>query len=65
MTQGQRPTMMSLPDRYTWAEQHIAAHMELLQAIKGPATQLYGVLSDEQKRIADQLLGPMGMMGMM
>jgi hypothetical protein len=65
MMQGQPGTMMSLPDRLNWAEQHMAAHMEMLQAIKGPADQLYGVLSDEQKRVADQILGPMGMMGMM
>jgi len=63
--QGQPGTMMSLPDRLNWAEQHMTAHMEMLQAIKGPTTQLYAVLSEEQKRIADQLLGPMGMMGMM
>ena len=65
MMQGQPGTMMSLPDRLKLAEQHMAAHMEMLQAIKGPADQLYGVLSDEQKRVADQILGPMGMMGMM
>lgn len=65
MIQGQSGTMMSLPDRLNWAEQHMAAHMEMLQAIKGPTEQLYAVLSPEQKRIADQLMGPMGMMGMM
>jgi hypothetical protein len=65
MMQGQPGTMMSLPDRLNWAEQHMAAHMEMMEAIKEPTTQLYAVLSDEQKRIADQLLGPMGMMGMM
>jgi hypothetical protein len=65
MMQGQSGAMMRLPDRLNWAEQHMAAHMEMLQAIKGPTEQLYAVLSDEQKRIADQLMGPMGMMGMM
>lgn len=65
MMQGQPETVMSLPDRLNRAEQHVAAHMEVLQAIRGPATQLYGVLSEEQKRVADQLMGPMGMMGMM
>jgi hypothetical protein len=57
--------MMSLPDRLNWAEQHMASHMEMLQAIKRPTEQLYGVLSKEQKQTADQILGPMGMMGMM
>jgi hypothetical protein len=65
MMQGQPGTMMSVPDRLNWAEQHMAAHMEMLEAIKGPTTQLYAVLSEEQKRVADQLMGPMGMMGMM
>jgi hypothetical protein len=65
MMQGQSGTMMSLPDRLNWAEQHMAAHMEMLQAIKGPEEQLYAVLSPEQRRIADQFMGPMGMMGMM
>ena len=57
-----QPAMMSLPDRLGWAERHMAAHMEMLAAIKEPAMQLYGALSDEQKRLADQLIGPMGMM---
>jgi hypothetical protein len=65
MMPGQSEVGMSLPDRLNLAEQHIKAHMEMLQAIKGPTTQLYAVLSEEQKRTADQLLGPMGMMGMM
>ena len=65
MMQGQSGTMMSLPDRLKWAEQHMAAHMEMLQAIKAPTDQLYAVLSADQRRIADQLMGPMGMMGMM
>mgnify|MGYP000923033446 FL=1 len=65
MMPGQSGTVMSLPDRLNWAEQHMAAHMEMLQAIKGPTEQLYSVLSAEQKRIADQIMGPMGVMGMM
>jgi LTXXQ motif family protein len=65
MMQGQAGTLMSLPDRLNWTEQHMAAHMEMLQAVKEPTLRLYGVLSNEQKQVADQLLGPMGMMGMM
>jgi hypothetical protein len=65
MMPGQPGKMMSLPDRLDWAERHMAAHMQMLDAIKEPTMQLYAVFSDEQKRIADQLLGPMGMMGMM
>jgi hypothetical protein len=65
MMQGQPGMTMSVPDRLARTDQHLQAHMELLKAIKEPTLQLYGVLSDEQKRLADQLLGPMGMMGMM
>lgn len=54
--------MMSLPDRLDRAERHMAAHMEMLAAIKEPTMQLYRALSDDQKRLADQLIGPMGMM---
>lgn len=46
----------------------MSAHLETLRAMKGPTTQLYAALSDDQKRMADQLIhGPMGMsmMGMM
>lgn len=62
MMPGQSGVGMRLPDRLNWVEQHITAHMEMLRAIKDPATQLYAVLAEEQKRIADQLLDPMGMM---
>ena len=59
--QGQ-PGMTSLPDRLDRAESHLAAHMEMLQAVKEPTMRFYEALSDEQKRLADQLVGPMGMM---
>lgn len=62
MMQGRPGSAVSLPDRLDWTEQHMAAHMEMLAAIKGPTMQLYGVLSEDQKRLADQLIGPMGMM---
>jgi hypothetical protein len=65
MMSGQAGTGMSLPDRLDRAEQHMAAYLEMLRAMKGPTTQLYAVLSDDQKRLADQLIrGPMGI-GMM
>ena len=60
--QGQPGMTMSLPDRLNRAERHMAAHLEMLAVIKEPAMQLYGALSDDQKRLADQLIGPMGMM---
>lgn len=65
MMSGQAGTATNLPERLDRAEQHIATHLEILRAMKGPTTQLYAALSDEQKRTADQLIrGPMGM-GMM
>lgn len=65
MMHGQSEAIASLPDRFDLAEQHISARLEMLQAMKEPTMQLYSVLSDEQKRLADQFIGPMGMMGMM
>lgn len=63
MISGRAGTAMSLPERFDWAEKHMTARLEMLQAMKGAATQLYGVLSDEQKGLADHLIhGPMGMM---
>ncbi|MEQ9185553.1 MAG: Spy/CpxP family protein refolding chaperone [Thalassobaculum sp.] len=63
MMSGQAGTAMSLPERLDWAEKHMTARLEMLRAMKGATTQLYGVLSDEQKGLADQLIhGPMGMM---
>jgi hypothetical protein len=52
-----------LPDRLDRIEKYLTAHLDMVRAIKGPATELYAVLSDDQKRVADTLLhGPMGMM---
>lgn len=63
MMSGQAGSAMSLPERLDWAEKHMTARLEVLQAMKGATTPLYGVLSDEQKGLADQLIhGPMGMM---
>jgi hypothetical protein len=66
MMQGQPGAGMSLPERLDRAEQRLAAHLDTLRAMKGPTTQLYAALSDEQKRLADRLMhGPMGFGGMM
>jgi hypothetical protein len=65
MMHEQSEAIANLPDRFALAEKHLTAQLETLQAMKEPTMQLYGVLSDEQKRLADQFIGPMGMMGMM
>ena len=54
---------LPLPEHLALMEQHMAAHMEMLQAIKEPTLDLYGVLTPEQKQLADELL--MGHSGMM
>ena len=63
MMLGKDGKPMPLPQRLDWMEQHMSAHLEMLEGIKEPATKLYDVLSPEQKTVADQLMmGPMGMM---
>ena len=63
MMGGMAGSGMNLPDRLDRAERHMTAHLEMLSAMKGPAKQLYDVLSAEQKDLADRLVhGPMGMM---
>lgn len=60
---GQAGVPLPWPDRLDRIEKALTAHLDLVRAIKGPATELYAVLSDDQKRTADTLLrGPMGMM---
>jgi len=54
---------LPLPERLKLMEQHMSAHLEMMQAIKGPILELYGVLSKAQKEMADELL--MGHMSMM
>lgn len=56
----------TLPERIDRAEQRLAASLDALRGMRGPTVQLYAVLSEDQKRIADQLIhGPMGLHGMM
>ena len=56
----------TLLDRLTLQEKWLAARLEGIRAIKPALTILVGTLSDEQKKMADELLAPhMGMMAMM
>ena len=59
---AEKKTHITLPDRLNMVEQHLTTHLEALRGIKTAAQQLYSVLSDEQKKIADQMIGHMGMM---
>jgi hypothetical protein len=53
---------ISAPDRLDRMERMMIAMTEAVKATKSALTPLYGVLTDDQKKIADQLIqGPMGM----
>lgn len=55
-----------LVERFALQEKWLAARLEGTRAIKSALTNLMGVLSDDQKKAADELLAPhMGMMAMM
>jgi len=63
MISGERPD--TLPERLTWHEQMMTAHLEALKKVKSAAVPLYNALSAEQKQTADSLMTGVGMMGMM
>jgi hypothetical protein len=53
----------TLPARLDLQEKMLLAHLEALKGMRAALDPLYASLSDEQKKIADELmLGPMGMM---
>ena len=53
---------MSAPDHLDRMEKMMTAMTEAVKTTKSALTPLYGVLTDEQKKVADQLIhGPMGM----
>jgi hypothetical protein len=56
--------MMSadLPERLNMMEQHMTMHLDSLRAIKAAVQPLYAVLSDEQKKTANEIMK--GIMGM-
>jgi LTXXQ motif family protein len=57
----------TLPDRLALEDKLVTAHLAALKKTEDAVARLYGVLSDDQKKIADTIVvGPMGMpMGMM
>jgi hypothetical protein len=63
--QQQPPTVA---DRLAWQERWLLTRLEGTRTIKAAFTDLYGALSDDQKKTANELLAPhmgMGMMTMM
>lgn len=59
---GQDGASMSAPDRLDHMEKMMSAMLETVKATKAAFAPLYAVLTDEQKKSADQLIhGPMGL----
>lgn len=56
----------TLLDRVTWQEKWLSARLEATRAMKSALVDLAGSFSDEQRKVADDLLAPnMGMMPML
>jgi hypothetical protein len=54
----------SLPERLDTQEQVLSARLEQIRQIKASLKDLYAILSDDQKKEADDMVAPMvGMMG--
>jgi hypothetical protein len=62
---GQETQPKTLPERLAQHEKMVSLHLVSLQRLKSAVDPLYAALSDEQKKTADTLVRPMGMMGMM
>jgi hypothetical protein len=63
-TMGQAGTSLSAPDRLDRMERMMTAMLDAVKAMRSALAPLYATLSDDQKKIADQLIdGPMGMGG--
>lgn len=68
--QASKPPMMhggmktaTAPERLAHYEKTLTARLETVRALKATVEALYASLSDEQKKLADELLmGPMGIM---
>ena len=52
----------ALPDRLALHEKMLSAHLDAVRRMKAAVEPLYASFSDEQKRTADELVSPMGMM---
>lgn len=58
---GKDGAAMSAPDRLDHMEKMLSAMLEMVTATKSAFAPLYAVLTEEQKKIADQFGGPMAM----
>ena len=59
---GQDSASVNAPDRLDRMEKMMTTMLEAIKATRATLAPLYAVLTDEQKKVADQLIhGPMGM----
>jgi hypothetical protein len=67
MMGGQGAAPATLPERLGREDKLVTGHLAALKKTEEAVAQLYGVLTDDQKKVADTIVvGPMGMpMGMM
>ncbi len=63
MTQRASGAALTLPERLDLHEQFMTSQLESMRAVNGALKPLYAALSDDQKKVADQVFWtPMGMM---
>jgi hypothetical protein len=64
---SQQAAATTLPQRLAFEDRAMTAHLAGLKKVENTLDKLYGVLTEDQKKIADGIVvGPMGMpMGMM
>jgi hypothetical protein len=67
MVSGQGAPAATLPERLAREDKLVTAHLAAIKKTEEAVTQLYAVLTDDQRKVADTIVvGPMGMpMGMM
>ena len=59
---GREGASVSAPDRLDRMEKMLTTMLETVKATRTALSPLYAVLTEEQKKVADQLIhGPMGM----
>jgi hypothetical protein len=58
----QRTQSMTLPDRLGLHEKMLSAHLDAARRLSAAVGPLYAAFTDEQKKTADEIMIPMGMM---
>jgi len=59
---AQRTTSTTLPERLATHEKMLSAHLDAARRLGAAARPLYAAFTDEQKKTADEIMIPMGMM---